>query len=111
MFQIPDAFQKQFDKILIDKHISGLQHPYYRKWVRFYYDFCKKYGHSELNPASLPLFTNKLREKKQNDFQINQAIHAVSLFYEFAAIPDGSEKKALIQPVIWKLKIGRNMVH
>ncbi|MBF0201871.1 MAG: phage integrase N-terminal SAM-like domain-containing protein, partial [Desulfamplus sp.] len=55
---------------------------HYKKWLRYYWDFCHKYGHSVSESKSLDLFLGKLREKKQKDFQIKQASDAVSFYYE-----------------------------
>ena len=35
---------------------------------------------------SLDLFIGKLKEKKQNDQQLKQAFHAVSLYYELGLV-------------------------
>jgi integron integrase len=44
-------------------------------------DFCEKYNHQTDNPASILLFKDKLRQKGQPDKYIEQAEHAISLFY------------------------------
>ena len=38
----------------------------FRKWVRFYLDFGSKYGHAARDAASLGLFIDKLRSKRQS---------------------------------------------
>ncbi len=35
------------------------------KWLRYYLDFCHKYGLKKTGPNSLPLFIEKLRSKSQ----------------------------------------------
>ena len=54
----------------------------YKKWLRYYLDFCFKYRHQQSDKASLKFFISKLKEKKQTEAQIKQAFHAISLFYE-----------------------------
>jgi integron integrase len=54
---------------------------FYRKWLRFYWDFCKKYHHDPFQSASLPLFLNKLQEKRQSVQQIDQARQVITLFH------------------------------
>jgi len=38
--------------------------PHYRKWLRYYLDFCQKYGFRQSDTKSLPHFIKKLKEKK-----------------------------------------------
>jgi integron integrase len=45
-------------------------------------DFCLKYDHDASLSKSLPLFLNKLYEKKQTGFQRDQATRAVHLYYQ-----------------------------
>jgi hypothetical protein len=47
--------------------------------VRFYLDFCTKYGHSPALPTSLGPFLTKLAAKNQSVDQRNQASVAVRL--------------------------------
>jgi hypothetical protein len=41
--------------------ISEREHPDYRKWLRFYLDFCDKYGHAPRSGSSLSPFLAKPR--------------------------------------------------
>ena len=45
----------------------------YKKWLRYYLDFCFKYQHQQSDKASLKFFISKLKEKKQTEAQIKQA--------------------------------------
>jgi hypothetical protein len=49
-------------------------------WLKYYWDFCKKYSHTPAKPASLSPFFNKLVQKKQGKSEIEQAQYAVELF-------------------------------
>src|SRR5439155_4036805 len=51
----------------------------YHKWVRFYLDFCHKYGQPPASPTSLGPFLTKLASKGQSVVQRNQASVAVRL--------------------------------
>jgi len=51
----------------------------YRKWARFYFDFCDKYGHAPRDVGSLEPFLEKLRSKNQSPSQRDQAADAVLL--------------------------------
>jgi len=53
----------------------------YKKWFLCYLDFCKKYNHPCVEPNSLSLFCDKLKEKRQNDAQRIQAQLAVKRYY------------------------------
>jgi hypothetical protein len=62
--------------------VPPAQHNYYKKWLRCYLDFCDKYRVEAASPKSQAQFLDKLREKKQADWQIQQATHAVSLYWD-----------------------------
>lgn len=71
-----------------DSVLKGLMVPVgqctdYKKWLRYFLDFCAKYT-VEVNsaPERLQLFLEKLREKKQNEEQRKQAEHAITLYYD-----------------------------
>jgi hypothetical protein len=61
--------------------VPSAQHNYYKKWLRYYVDFCEKYRLEATSAKSQAQFLDKLREKKQTDWQIKQAAHAVSLYW------------------------------
>ena len=86
---IPQSVLQKFDAQMVSKKIPPDLHGYYRKWLRFYLDFCQKYGQDTKRPDSLPGFIKKLREKKQStDFQ-KQAYHSVLLYFEMLGVrPD-----------------------
>lgn len=81
MLNIPEALQKKYNRLLIQKEISADNHSDYKKWLRFYLDFCKKYQHPYADSKSLSLFLTKLEGKKQTDYQQTQAKQAVLLYY------------------------------
>ena len=66
---------------LAQSNIAKAYEPLYLKWLRYYLDFCQKYSHQPDDPLSLPKFIEKLKEKKQPDTYIQQAEHAVALYY------------------------------
>jgi hypothetical protein len=82
MLPIPAALQASFEAYLRAGKIPETAHAYYKKWLRFYLDFCRKYRAAPSRRESLPLFLQKLQEKKQAEWQQQQATHAVSLYYE-----------------------------
>ena len=78
---IPQLLQA-FDIALNQNKIKDSFKPFYIKWLRFYLDFCQKYGHVSDNPASLPLFIQKLTLKKQPAAFLKQADHAINIYYQ-----------------------------
>src|SRR3990172_4663075 len=82
MLNIPPDIQARFVALLEKRAVPSIQHNFYKKWLRYYLDFCAKYNHSDTSSKSLPLFLGKLREKKQTDMQIKQAAYALSLYFE-----------------------------
>ena len=64
--------------------------PNYRKWLRYYLDFCQKYDFEPSDSNSLPHFIDILRQKRQSDVLRKQAFHTVTLYHEMiAAVGDG----------------------
>ena len=45
MFPVPSETLIGFDRRLEGAAIPARERPDYRKWMRFYLDFCQKYGH------------------------------------------------------------------
>ncbi|MFQ5544313.1 MAG: integron integrase [Nitrospiria bacterium] len=81
MLTIPSEVKPQFDAILIKKAIPQHYRYHYKKWLRYYLDFCQKYHHPDSSKESLAPFLNKLQEKRQTKEQQRQASHAISLYY------------------------------
>ena len=65
----------------------------YRKWLRFYLDFCGKYGHPAT--SSVPLFMAKLAEKNQSEAQRRQASEAVGLYLGLSSREPGVRAAAV----------------
>ena len=56
--------------------VPSSQHNEYKKWLRYYLEYCNKYVLPEGGAKSLSPFLGKLKEKKQTEIQIRQAGHA-----------------------------------
>ena len=82
MLQIPLLLSQQFDDFLQTKPLSNKERALYKKWLRFYWDFCHKYNHDVFHSRSLPLFLLKLQDKNQTVQQQEEAKYAFSLFFE-----------------------------
>ena len=77
------GFERQLDEV----RIAASERPDYRKWMRFYLDFCHKYGHAADSPASREPFLAKLASKNQSLAQRSQAAAAVELLLRAAPEP------------------------
>ena len=82
MIQIPQQIILQFDVLLKKENVSLQKYNSYKKWLRYYLDFCHKYEHDSQNIDSLPLFINKLRTKKQSKQQQKKACDSVLFYYK-----------------------------
>jgi hypothetical protein len=65
MLQVPRDTQVAFDRN-IQQAVRREEWPDYRKWLRFYLDFCSKYRHPPDSKGSLPRFLSKLASKNQS---------------------------------------------
>ena len=63
MSDIPVQLKLRFDQLLVKKAVPFKYHNYYRKWLRYYLDFCRKYRFPEEKEESLSHFLKKLQEK------------------------------------------------
>jgi len=67
--KIPDPLRKKYDHLLVKSSIPPKEYAAYKKWLLCYLDFCKKYNHPYVEPNSLSLFCDKLKEKRQNEIK------------------------------------------
>ena len=81
MKPIPSEIKILYDAALVKKGVPLPAHFNYRKWLRYYLDFCLKYHHEPVNKESFTLFVQKLKNKNQTEQQRKQAFDAVSIFY------------------------------
>ena len=67
MKQIPQNIMEPYDALLLRKQITRSSLQNYRKWLRYYLDFCDKYKFNQIEKTSPPSFLKKLIEKKQSE--------------------------------------------
>ena len=65
MRRIPASPNAQFNTLLVKNKIPQKYQIHYLKWLRYYLDFCHKYGLSESSPQNLSGFIRQLKEKMQ----------------------------------------------
>ena len=106
MLKLSAHLIQQFNNLLLSKKsFSDKDRATYKKWFRFYWDFCHKYHHDAYHSDSLPLFLQKLQSKNQSVQQQNQAQHSVSLFLKMHAsneqrqIKDDNNSKLSLQKI------------
>jgi integron integrase len=79
MIRFIDLENKFNEHILRINLPVNLQNPY-KKWLRYYLDFCHKYHHARDSKDSISLFLEKLKQKNQSELQCQQAQQAIRLF-------------------------------
>ncbi|MFZ5798479.1 MAG: integron integrase [Thermodesulfobacteriota bacterium] len=97
MLPIPSDILASFDEILKQREIPASLHIHYRKWLRYFLDFCDKYPPPETRSEQVKQFIAKLHSKKQTPELCKQAAHAASLYFEVRQSRSG-EKLSGIQP-------------
>ena len=81
MLQIPQEILSKYESLLNKNGIQKGKSFKYRKWLRFYLDYCFKYNKDNTDRKNLPLFINKLKEKRQTNEQQKEAYIAVDFYY------------------------------
>lgn len=62
MLQIPEDVAERFETALQGARIADALRPHLRKWLRYYLDFCTKYGFDPADEASsAPSCGNRVR--------------------------------------------------
>ncbi|MCD6485824.1 MAG: hypothetical protein J7K35_00635 [Syntrophobacterales bacterium] len=80
MLKIPESVVASFGSFLTDRNIPATSHGYYKKWFRYYLDYCHKYRFYYLNSDSLPNFLNKLKEKNRPEYNKNKPMNRYICF-------------------------------
>jgi hypothetical protein len=85
MLQVPRDIQVAFDRKIEEALVKREERPTYRKWLRFYLDFCSKYRHPPDSKGSLLRFLSKLASKNQSAERQAQAARSVGFYYDLVA--------------------------
>jgi len=72
MLDISTDIKTRLNALLVKKVIPEKCQDEYRKWLRYYLDFCRKYHFQELQQESLLHFIKKLQGKNQTQEQQKQ---------------------------------------
>jgi len=69
----------QYNALLTKRAIPPGYHVNFRKWLRYYLDFCHKYSYQQTDTDSLSPFLKKLQQKRQSVHQQKQAIKSQTI--------------------------------
>ena len=67
MLNIPPELARRYTVLLERSGIAAEQRFHFKKWLRYYLDFCHKYGCDPTDRRSFPAFEDKLRTKRQSE--------------------------------------------
>jgi len=82
--------EKYADYLKSTVRITGKKIPHYERWVRI---FIRKFGEHEMNRSEILLSFERQIEKEYSDWQVEQAIEAVKLYWYFMDKEQGTLKK------------------
>ncbi len=80
MQTIPADVIELYERKLSKARVPVSSRDFYKKWLRYFLDFCHKYGYDASDPESLAPFGEKLRSKGQSLAYQRQAEHAVIIY-------------------------------
>lgn len=86
MISVPYPVMKDFVDVLASRDIQQSQIEYYKKWLRYFYDFSANNQDIDEKPQKVKLFLEKLQSRKQTPAQCQQAAHAISLYFEMQSM-------------------------
>jgi hypothetical protein len=69
MINIPTELLTRYVAFLEKRTVPSSHCNDYQKWLRYYLDYCSKYGLPDGGSKSLTKFLGKLKEKKQTEIQ------------------------------------------
>ena len=73
MIHIPNSVFVEYEVALKQRQIPSSLYADYKKWLRYYLDFCVKHVTTGDRSERKQLFLKKLEEKKQTNEQMKQA--------------------------------------
>lgn len=79
LVQVPSEIALDFERRMESAAVPRPKRPHYRKWMRFYLDFCHKYGHPPLAESSVRPFMANLASCNPFADQRGRAAVAVKL--------------------------------
>lgn len=98
MIVIPNDVFTKYIAYLIKTGVPDTSYAEYKKWLRYYFDFCDKYPVPEAKSERVRLFAAKLLDKKQSPAQRQRAANAVSLYLQMEKHETGAQKESTSSP-------------
>ena len=92
MYHVSNEVISRYESILKNREVPIDHFMDYKKWLRYFHDFCDKHPVHESKSEQVRLFIEKLREKKQTEAQCRQAAHAISFYFEMQIYETSSGK-------------------
>lgn len=80
MIPLPERLTAAYNNFMTRQRVEAQQQGYFRKWLRYYVDFCYTYKKRYDSRESLDAFLVKLADKKQPENLRAQAEDAISLY-------------------------------
>jgi len=99
LITIPNELFTKYTAYLKKTDVPVSAYAEYKKWLRYYLDFCDKYPVPEAKSERVRLFAEKLRDKKQSPAQRQRAANAVSLYFQMEKEEAGGRKETLLSSV------------
>jgi hypothetical protein len=78
MLLIPNAVLTRYAAYLMKRGTTVARHAEYKKWLRYYLDFCNKFPVQDAKSERVRQFMEKPRSKKQTETRRQQTAYAVS---------------------------------
>ena len=88
MLTIPNSLIDQFASHINSRGVPAGRIAEYKKWLRYFLDFCDKYPVPSNKGERIRLFCEKLKQKNQSEALQQRAAHAVLLYFEMIPQPD-----------------------
>ncbi len=101
MLEIPKALAVAYERWLNQQEIAVAEQGHYKKWLRYYRDFCTKYHLDLRDKQNFSKFNQKLESEGQSETLRRQAHHAISLYYALMKsinVQDLSETPQVAEP-------------
>jgi len=94
MLPLSHEMLRDYDALLAQRDVDRGEHNHYKKWLRYYLDFCHKYHHDPADRMSFSAFHQKLSSKGQSEASCRQAHRAIVLYHEILQTDQSVRQKS-----------------
>jgi hypothetical protein len=92
MMTVPDELWVKFERYLTAASVAAGEWNAYKKWLRFYLDFCHEYKHEYADARSIEPFLEILKSKRRRLASREQAGKAVALYLQMVGDADATRR-------------------